>query len=141
MMHTRSFIFDAAALLATLQITLAAAIVPARACLQYDKPVVLTGRLSTQKTDYRGERPDFSFLLLTLDTSICVKGAGGLSADDTEYRVREMHVEDRTCIDQKAWGRGARVKISGELFHRHVLRHRTRALSSGHDYLHPLLNL
>src|SRR5262245_21577688 len=102
------------------------------ACLQYDKPVTLTGMLSSHKTDYQGDAKDFSYILLRLDTSICVAGAGGLSDDDTEYTVRYIHVIDQGCTARRTWTR-ARVKISGELFHRHTIYHQTSVLISANQ--------
>jgi hypothetical protein len=112
----------------TLMVLASPAVAENKPCLQYDKPVTLTGRLSSHKTDYRGEAKDFPFIMLTLDTSICLAGAGGPTDDETEYSVRAIHILDLTCTDQRTWTRGARVKISGELFHRHTIYHQTRVL-------------
>jgi Domain of unknown function (DUF4431) len=111
----------------TLMVLASPAVAENNPCLQYDKPVTFTGMLTSHKTDYRGEAKDFRYIVLTLDTSICVAGAGGLSDDDTEDNVHAIGVIDLTCTDQsrRTWTRGARVKVSGELFHAHNIYHQT----------------
>jgi Domain of unknown function (DUF4431) len=133
--HERGVMKTMLMAIVTLMVLASPAVAENNPCLQYDKPVTLTGRLSSHKTDYRGEAKDFRYIVLTLDTSICVAGAGGLSDDDTEYNVHAMHVIDLTCTDQsqRTWTRGARVKISGELFHAHTIYHQTRILISANQ--------
>ena len=94
-------------------------------CLQYDKPATLTGTMSMHKTNYGTDMPASAsrrpYAVLTLDSPICVAGPN----EDTEGKVMALHIID-TC--NRAWPRGSRARISGDLFHANTVNHQTRVL-------------
>jgi hypothetical protein len=94
-------------------------------CLQYDKPVALTGTMSMHKTKYGTDMPASAsgrpYAVLTLDTPICASGPD----EKTEDSVMALHIID-TC--RRAWPRGSRARISGDLFHANTVHHQTPVL-------------
>ena len=116
---TKLLIFTAAVLAAT------ATTAQAEECLQYDKPVTLSGTINLRAAGYSQEIPTYErghlYPVLTLDAPIC---AAGPDDDTTERGVKELQIAD--C--PRYWPRGARVLIDGELFPRQTWHHRTPVL-------------
>jgi hypothetical protein len=96
-------------------------------CVQYDKPVTVTGTVLVRKIDYGknpGDAPpegSVPFPLLVLDQPICTWG----SNDKSEYLQWTLHIAD-SC--PRAWPTVSRVKVTGTLFHADNWHHHSQVL-------------
>jgi hypothetical protein len=94
-------------------------------CLQYGKPVTLTGTVIVRRVDFGPDEPAWwsgSFPLLVLDHSIC-------ATDDEEPENMEwaLHLLD---VCSRTWPTMSRVRVTGELFHANTVHHRSKVLVS-----------
>jgi Domain of unknown function (DUF4431) len=93
-------------------------------CLQYDKPVTLTGTMLVRKVDFGPNEPAWwssSFPLITLDKPICAWGPD----DESESIEWALHVVD-TC--SRVWPAMSRVRVTGTLFHANTVHHHSKVL-------------
>jgi Domain of unknown function (DUF4431) len=93
-------------------------------CLQYDKPVTLTGTVFVRKVDFGPGEPSWwsgSFPLIALDKPICTWGPD----EESERMEWALHVVD-TC--SRVWPATSRVQIVGTLFHANTVHHHSKVL-------------
>jgi hypothetical protein len=97
-------------------------------CVQYEKPVTLTGTVLVRKIDY-GKNPSDAppegkvpFPLLVLDQPICTWGGPD---DQSEYLQWTLHIAD---LCSRAWPTVSRVRVSGTLFHADNWHHHSQVL-------------